>query len=415
MAIAVSPRIRAELFERATAAGSVECCGYLVGPRDAGHVDELVACANAATDRANQFAFGDADLLAFVRSLDSERPARALYHSHPNGRAYLSPTDRAVAATSAGPIYPVDHIVIGGGEAAHFAWSAVASDFVEIARWHATVSPMSEKLDALSAALTDYGRVVVAFSGGVDSAFLLKVAVDALGDRCHAITAVSPTMARSEIDDARALAAELGLGDRHHVVDSHELEVPGFADNPTHRCALCKTELMDIAAPVAARLDAPIALGTNVDDLGDVRPGIAAARDRGARMPMVDAQLTKLEIRALSKQLGLRTWDKPQLACLSSRFPYGTQITPDRLRRVDGFEDALRALGFRQVRVRFHDAIARLELDLGELPRLVEPGVREAVVAAGKKLGFTYIAVDLGGFRSGSLNELLPLGVRKSS
>jgi len=415
MRITVPPAVRAELFSRAAKADGAECCGYLVGPRDSDHIDALVAVANAAVDRATRFAFGDADLLAFVRSLDSDRPARAIYHSHPNGRAYFSATDRAIATAGNQPIYPVDHIVIGRDDAAHFAWSDVARDYVEIARWHATVSPMSEKLDALSAALTDYGRVVVAFSGGVDSAFLLKVAIDALGDRCHAITAVSPTMARSEIDDARALAAELGLGDRHHVVESHELEVPGFADNPVHRCALCKTELMDIAAPVAARLDAPIALGTNVDDLGDVRPGIAAARDRGARMPMVDAQLTKLEIRALSQQLGLRTWDKPQLACLSSRFPYGTQITPDRLRRVDGFEDALRALGFRQVRVRFHDAIARLELDVAELARLVEPGVREAVVAAGKKLGFTYVAVDLAGFRSGSLNELLPLGVRKSS
>jgi uncharacterized protein len=265
------------------------------------------------------------------------------------------------------------------------------------------------KLDTLRASLAGYGQVVVAFSGGVDSAFLLKVASDVLGERCHAVTAVSQTMARSEIADAIALAAELGLGTRHHVIESHELEVPGFADNPTHRCALCKTELMDVASPVAASLGgAPIALGTNLDDLGDVRPGIAAARGRGAVMPMVEAQLTKAEVRALSRELGLRTWDKPQLACLSSRFPYGTQITPDRLRRVDAFEDGLRDLGFRQVRVRFHDAIARLEVDGDELPRIVVPGVRDRVVALGKELGFTYVAIDLGGFRSGSLNEVLP-------
>ena len=265
------------------------------------------------------------------------------------------------------------------------------------------------KLDTLRATLTSYGQVVVAFSGGVDSAFLLKVAADTLGERCHAVTAVSPTMARSEVADASALAAELGLGARHHVVESHELEVPGFADNPSHRCALCKTELMDIAAPVAAALgDAPIALGTNLDDLGDVRPGIAAARDRGAVMPLVDAQMSKAEVRAFSRELELRTWDKPQLACLSSRFPYGTQITPDRLRRVDAFEDGLRELGFRQVRVRFHDAIARLEIDADELARVVAPGVRDRVVALGKRLGFTYVALDLGGFRSGSLNEVLP-------
>ncbi len=263
------------------------------------------------------------------------------------------------------------------------------------------------KLDDLRQTLTGYGQVVVAFSGGVDSAFLLKVAADTLGPRCHAVTAVSQTMARSEVADAIALAKELGLGDRHHVVQSHELEVPGFADNPTHRCALCKTELMEVAAPIAAALGgAAIALGTNIDDLGDVRPGIAAARDRGARMPMVDAQMSKADVRALSRELGLRTWDKPQLACLSSRFPYGTQITPDRLRRVDAFEDGLRDLGFRQVRVRFHDAIARLEIDGSELARIVD--VRDRVVALGKELGFTYVALDLGGFRSGSLNEVLP-------
>jgi uncharacterized protein len=262
------------------------------------------------------------------------------------------------------------------------------------------------KLDVLRETLRGYRRVVVAFSGGVDSALLLKVASDTLGDDCHAVTAVSETMARSEIADASALATELGLAGRHRVVASHELERPGFAENPTHRCALCKTELMDIAQPIASELDAAVALGTNLDDLGDVRPGITAAVERGAKMPLVEAGLTKPEVRALSRELGLRTWDKPQLACLSSRFPYGTQITPERLRRVDAFEDGLRALGFRQLRVRFHDAIARLELDAAELGRIVE--VRDAVVALGKQLGFTYVTVDLGGFRSGSLNEVLP-------
>lgn len=261
------------------------------------------------------------------------------------------------------------------------------------------------KLDALREILRGYGRVVVAFSGGGDSAFLLKVAVETLGEQCHAVTAVSETMARSEVADTVALASELGIEARHHVIASHELDRPGFTDNPTHRCALCKTELMDVAHPIARARGAVVALGTNVDDLGDVRPGITAALERGAKMPLVEAGLTKSEVRILSRELGLRTWDKPQLACLSSRFPYGTQITPERLRRVDAFEDGLRALGFRQLRVRFHDTIARLELDSAELARIVE--VREAVVALGKQLGFTYVAVDLAGFRSGSLNEVL--------
>ena len=271
------------------------------------------------------------------------------------------------------------------------------------------------KLDALRGLIRQYRQLLVAFSGGVDSAFLLKVAADELGDDAYAVTCVSVTMARSEADDARALGSELGLGSRHHMIESNELEQPGFADNPRNRCALCKTELMDIAGPLAETLGiAQIALGTNCDDLGDFRPGISAARDRGAVAPMVEAGLTKDEIRALSRHLDLRTWDKPQLACLSSRFPYGTQITPDRLRRVDAFEDGLRALGFTQLRVRFHDTIARLEIDTVDLARAVEPGVREQMVALGKRLGFTYIALDLAGFRSGSLNETLVTIGRKT-
>jgi uncharacterized protein len=270
---------------------------------------------------------------------------------------------------------------------------------------------------ALEAELAALPGVVVAFSGGVDSAFLLKVALDVLGDRAHAVTAVSPTMARSEIADAQALGAELGLGDRHHLVHADELAVPGYAANPTDRCALCKTELMSVAGPIARAVGAPVALGTNTDDLGDHRPGIAAAAAAGAIMPMVAAGLSKDAVRALSRQLGLRTWDKPQLACLSSRFPYGTRITHERLRQVDDFEDGLRALGLRQVRVRYHEAVARIEVEVDALPRLVEPAVREAVVALGRRLGFTFVALDLAGFSSGSLNQLLgerlvPLGRR---
>ena len=275
---------------------------------------------------------------------------------------------------------------------------------------------LDDKRAALHDRLADLPAVVVAFSGGVDSAFLLRVAVDALGPRTHAVTAVSPTMARSEVSDARALGAELGLGDRHHLVLADELSVPGYAANPIDRCALCKTELMAVAGPIARRVGGPVALGTNLDDLGDHRPGVAAAREHGAIMPMVDVGLHKREIRALSRALGLRTWDKPQLACLSSRFPYGTPITHARLRQVDEFEDGLRALGFGQVRVRYHETVARLEVDAELLARMVAPDVRVAVVALGERLGFTYVAVDLAGFRSGSLNRVLvPLGRRSPS
>ncbi len=273
----------------------------------------------------------------------------------------------------------------------------------------AAMSRAQLKLERLRDILRSYDGLLVAFSGGVDSTFLLKIGVDELGSRCHAVTCVSETMARSESDDARRLGAELGLADRHHLVETAELERPGFADNPRHRCAMCKTELMEVAAPLAERLGLHrIALGTVADDLGDDRPGIAAAASRGAVSPLVEAGLGKAEVRELSRELGLRTWNKPQLACLSSRFPYGTRITPDRLRRVDAFEEGLRALGFAQLRVRFHDSIARLELDGDELVRAVQPDVRRAILELGAELGFTYVTLDLRGFRSGSPNEAAP-------
>lgn len=267
---------------------------------------------------------------------------------------------------------------------------------------------LDNKLERLRSLIRSRGRALVAFSGGVDSTFLLKVAADVLGDDCHAVTCVSETMARSERDDAIALAREIGLGDRHHVINSNELERPGFAANPVDRCALCKTELMEIAAPLADQLGIEaIYLGTNTDDLGDYRPGIAAASERGAVAPMVEAELDKSDVRELSKALGLRTWDKPQLACLSSRFPYGTEITSERLERIDRFEDGLRGLGFRQLRVRYHDAIARLELSDADLGRALDVETRRAIVELGRELGFTYVALDLAGYESGSLNRQL--------
>ena len=265
---------------------------------------------------------------------------------------------------------------------------------------------LADKHDRLREVLGGYGSALVCFSGGVDSTLLLKVAHDVLGERCVALTAVSITMAASERAAARELAA--GIGARLEVVESHELERPGFAQNPTDRCYHCKAELLEIARPRADALAlSEVLIGTNLDDLGDHRPGLAAANERGARHPMVDAGLTKADVRALSRELGLPTWDKPQLACLSSRFPYGTEITPERLRQVDGFEDALRALGFRQLRVRYHGDVARLEVDVADMPRAL--GAREAIVEAGRALGFTFVALDLAGFASGSLNQLIAL------
>jgi uncharacterized protein len=273
----------------------------------------------------------------------------------------------------------------------------------------AAATDLPGKHARLRGLIEDYGSALVCFSGGVDSTLLLRVAHDVLGPRCVGLTAVSITMAQSE----RAAAVELAqlIGARLEVVESHELERPGFAQNPTDRCYHCKAELLEIAGPRAQELGLEaILLGTNLDDLGDHRPGLAAADQRGARHPMVEAGLTKKDVRSLSRELGLPTWDKPQLACLSSRFPYGTEITPARLRQVDGFEDGLRGLGFRQLRVRYHGEVARLELETDSLPRALEPGVREAIVALGRRHGFTFVALDLAGFASGSLNQLISLG-----
>ena len=271
--------------------------------------------------------------------------------------------------------------------------------------------PLAEKEQRLRAIVRQLGSALVCFSGGVDSTLLLRVTHDELGDRCLALTAVSETMAQSEQSGSVELATEIGA--RHEVVRSNELERPGFAANPTNRCYACKTELLEIAVPRAQALGlATVLLGTNVDDLGDHRPGLAAAEERGARSPLVEAGFTKADVRELSRNLGLSTWDKPQLACLSSRFPYGTEITPERLRQVDSFEDGLRALGFRQLRVRYHGAVARLELDSDGMGRVLESGLREQIVTLGRRCGFTFVALDLAGFSSGSLNQLVGLRPR---
>ena len=269
------------------------------------------------------------------------------------------------------------------------------------------MSPIPQQnLEKLRETVRSLGSVLVCFSGGIDSALVLAVARQELGDGALAFTAVSPSLPLSERSDAERIARELGA--RHEFVESHELDRDGYAKNGPDRCFHCKSELYDLAEKRRGELGlAAIANGTNQDDLGDHRPGLEAARRAGVRSPLLDAGLGKADVRAVAKLLELDVWDKPAAACLSSRIPYGTSVTPERLSRIGGFEAELRALGLRQVRVRFHDAIARIEVALDELPRLLEPGVRDAVVEAGKRYGFRYVTLDLAGYRQGSHNEVL--------
>jgi uncharacterized protein len=256
-------------------------------------------------------------------------------------------------------------------------------------------------IDLLRDELRALDRVVVAFSGGADSAFLAYVANEVLGDGALAVTAVSPSLAPEEEAECRALAAEWGL--RWEAVFTDELANPAYALNDGDRCYYCKAELLDAVEPLAN--DATVVLGVNVDDLGEHRPGQRAAAERGARFPLVDAGLTKDDVRALSRDLGLRTWDKPAAACLASRVPYGTPVTLSVLTEVAAAESALRALGFRQLRVRHYGDLARLEFPIADLDTVLAR--REAVVDAVRSAGYRYVTLDLEGFRSGNLNAAL--------
>jgi len=259
-------------------------------------------------------------------------------------------------------------------------------------------------LIALRGHLDRFGRVVVAFSGGADSAFLAWAAHDALGpDRVVAATAVSPSLPAFERDDCAALAGEWGLN--WLEVETGELEAAAYRRNDPDRCAHCKDALMDALAPVAAEHGATVVLGVNLDDLGDHRPGQQAAAARGAAFPLVDAGFTKADVRATSQQLGLRTWDKPAAACLASRVPYGTPVTLSVLREVEAAETGLRALGFRELRVRHYGDLARIEVPIDRLAEVVER--RDDVVDATRAAGYRYVTLDLEGLRSGNLNEAL--------
>jgi uncharacterized protein len=265
---------------------------------------------------------------------------------------------------------------------------------------------LQEKYDHLCNIVVQADSAIIAFSGGVDSTFLLKVCVDELGERALAVTARSETFPVRELKEAKTLARQIGA--EHLIIDSEELEVPGFSNNPPNRCFLCKSELFSKLKQVGEDHGIPwIFDGSNIDDQGDFRPGRVAARQLGVRSPLEEAGLGKEEIRTLSKMLNLPTWDKPAFACLSSRFPYHTKITRPALRQIEDAENFLWNLGMREFRVRHHDTMARIELGERELSLLWQDHQRHKIVQHLKSLGYKYVTLDLQGYRTGSMNETL--------
>jgi uncharacterized protein len=266
-------------------------------------------------------------------------------------------------------------------------------------------SELQAKRDRLVAILREMGGCVIGFSGGVDSTFLFAVAAGELGPRALAVTATSETYPERELREAKELAER--IGGRHRLIASEELDIPGFAENPKDRCYHCKKELFTKLRAVAEEEGLPHVLdGSNVDDRGDYRPGRRALRELDVRSPLEEAGLSKAEIRELSRALDLPTWDKPAFACLSSRFPYGTRITREKVSQVGRAEESLRELGLRVLRVRHHGEVARLELGPDEFARAVGD-LRDEVVRRVKEAGYTYVALDLQGYRTGAMNEAL--------
>jgi len=274
---------------------------------------------------------------------------------------------------------------------------------------------LAQKLEQLHKTFRSYGSALVAYSGGVDSTFLLKVAVDALGrDKVLGVTARSESLTDRAFEIACRIARQLDLP--QEIIEYSELGIEGYADNPVNRCYVCKSELFQRMRSLADQRGLAVVVeGSNADDVGDFRPGMRAAADLGMKSPLRELGFTKNEIRTLARDMGLPNWDRPSEACLASRFPYGEQITQSKLNQVAEAENYIRNLGVRQVRVRHHGKVARIEVLPDDMARLLEPATRDAVVAKIKELGFLYVTLDLQGYRTGSMNEPLTAKARSSA
>lgn len=273
---------------------------------------------------------------------------------------------------------------------------------------------LTKKLEQLQVLFTEMERALIAYSGGIDSTLVAKLAYDVLGDRALAVTAESPSLLPEDLEDARIQAAEIGIA--HEVVQTHELENPNYASNPVNRCYFCKSELHDTLKPLALERGYPYVVdGVNADDLTDYRPGIQAAKERGARSPLAEVGMSKLEVRELAKMLELPWWDKPAQPCLSSRFPYGEAITAAKLQRVGRAERHLRQLGLRNLRVRSEGETARIELPPDQIKEFVLTTDLPKLVEAFQSYGFLYVTLDLEGYRSGKLNQVLQFTSAASS